>query len=135
MRTIQFPCNVFELGMAQRLEAGGDIVVIANHPFGGGGRIAESKALLRALTQDRSVPGALREKLGVVDDEVLADVVLNMITRDTGIQVVVPSMLRVEHVRANVAAMERSRFSAEELRWLREAIGKDRPPQGSEATL
>ncbi len=135
MRTIQFPCNVFELGMAGRLAGGGDVVAIANHPFGGGGRIAESKALLTAISQKQSAPGWLREKLGVVDDEVLADVVLNMIARDTGIRVVVPSMLRVDHVRANVAAMESSRFSAEELRWLREAIGKGRPPERSEVTL
>ncbi len=135
MRTIQFPCNVFELGMAGRMANRSDVVAIANHPFGGGGRIAESKALLRALSQDRSAPGALRERLRVVDDEVLADVVLNIITRDTGIQVVVPSMLRVDHVHANVAAIERSRFSAEELRWLREAIGETRPPQGREVTL
>lgn len=135
MRTIQFPCNIYDLGMAGRLVAGGEVVAIGNHPFGGGGRIAESKALLTALSQEQSAPGWVREKLRVVDDEALADVVLNMITRDTGIQVVVPSMLQVKHVRANVAAMEHSRFSSEELRWLREAVGKTRPPQGSEIAL
>ena len=133
MRTIQCPCNMFELGMVGRLASGGGVVAIASQPFGGGNKIVESKALLGTITQDRSAPGTLREKLRVVDDEVLADVVLNMITRDTGIQVVVPSMLRVDHVRANVAAVENSRFSAEELRWLREAIGETRLPQDSEA--
>jgi len=48
--------------------------------------------------------------------------VLNTITRDTGVQVVVPSMLRLDHLRANVAAMEHSRFSSDEIRWLRGAI-------------
>jgi aryl-alcohol dehydrogenase-like predicted oxidoreductase len=57
-----------------------------------------------------------------MDDAALADVVLNAITRDTGVQVVVPSMLRLDHLRANIAAMEYSRFSSEELRWLRAAI-------------
>jgi len=31
-------------------------------------------------------------------------------------------MLRLDHLRANIAAMERSRFSSEEIRWLRGAI-------------
>jgi aryl-alcohol dehydrogenase-like predicted oxidoreductase len=39
---------------------------------------------------------------------------------------VVASMLRLEHLRANVAAMERSRFSEEEIRWLRRAIAETR---------
>ena len=41
---------------------------------------------------------------------------------DTGVQVVVPSMLRLDHVRANVTAIKRSRFSSEEIQWLRVAI-------------
>lgn len=132
VRTIQFPCNVFDVGLAGRLTAGGtrtDVMAIANHPFGGGHRVAQSKALVVSLSQDSNAPASLREKLRVVDDAVLADAVLNMITRDTGIQVVVPSMFRLEHLRANVAAIEHSRFSSAELRWLREAIGNTRPPQ------
>jgi aryl-alcohol dehydrogenase-like predicted oxidoreductase len=57
-----------------------------------------------------------------LDDVVLADLVLNMITSGTGIKVVVPSMLRLEHLQANVAAMEHSRFTAEELAWLRRRL-------------
>jgi len=36
--------------------------------------------------------------------------------------VAVPSMLRLDHLRANVAAMQHSRFSSDEIRWLRQAI-------------
>ena len=127
LRTIQFPCNLFDFGLAGKLVAGGsDVVAIANHPFGGGNRIAASKALLTACAQDPNAPASLREKLRTVDDGVLADAVLNIITRDTGVQVVVPSMLRLDHLRANVAAIERSRFSSEELVWLRDAIGETR---------
>jgi aryl-alcohol dehydrogenase-like predicted oxidoreductase len=123
-RTVQFRCNVFNLGLAGRMEADSDVIAIANHPFGGGGNIAASKARLTALSEDANAPASMREKLRVVDDATLADAVLNVITRDTGVQVVVPSMLRVDHVRANVAAIEHSRFSSEELRWLRDAIAQ-----------
>ncbi len=68
----------------------------------------------------------LREKLCKVDDAVLADAVLNLVTRDTGIQVVVPSMLRLDHLRANVEAIEHTRFSSEELHWLRDTISETR---------
>lgn len=123
LRSVQFPCNLFDLGPALRLNTGGnDVVSIANHPFGGAAGIARSKALLTSPAQHPGMPASLREKLHAVDDAVLADVVLNLITRDTGVQVVVPSMLRLDHLRANIAAIERSRFSSEELQWLRNAI-------------
>ena len=94
-------------------------MAVANHPFGGAQRVTESKALLAALAKDEGTTQALREKLLVVDDAVLADMVLNAITDGTGIQVVIPSMMQAGHLRTNVAAMERSRFSSEELGWLR----------------
>jgi aryl-alcohol dehydrogenase-like predicted oxidoreductase len=123
LRSIQFPCNLFDLRLARTPAAdGNNIVAIANHPFGGPQRIAEGKALLASLAQDPQTPAALREKLRNVDDAVLADAVLNAITRDTSIQVVVPSMMRLDHLRANIAAIEHSRFSSEELHWLRQAI-------------
>jgi aryl-alcohol dehydrogenase-like predicted oxidoreductase len=123
LRSFQFPCNLFGLGIAERLKGwGSDVVAVANHPFGGVRRVAESKALLAALAKDDGTAVELREKLLVVDDAVLADVVLNAITDGTGIQVVIPSMMQVGHLRTNVAAMERSRFSSEELGWLRRAM-------------
>lgn len=136
MRTIQCPCNLFDLDLALKLTAdGGNVVAIANHPFGGGNRIAESKALLTSCAHDPNAPASIREKLSTVDNTVLADAVLNIITRDNGVQVVVPSMLRLDHLRANVVAMEHSRFSSEELRWLREAVGETRPPQDRRGEL
>jgi aryl-alcohol dehydrogenase-like predicted oxidoreductase len=123
LRSFQFPCNLFDPGIAERLRGcGSDVVAVANHPFGGVLRVAESKALLAALAKDDGTSPALREKLLMVDDAVLADVVLNGITGGTGIQVVIPSMMHLGHLRTNVAAMERSRFSAAELGWLRGAL-------------
>lgn len=123
LKTVQFPCNLFSLGGADRLAAAGsDLLAIANHPFGGAAGVARGKALLTSLAGAPETPSALREKLRPADDGALADLVLNAITRDTGIQIVVPSMLRLDHLRVNLAAIERSRFSSEELRWLRSAI-------------
>jgi aryl-alcohol dehydrogenase-like predicted oxidoreductase len=123
LRTVQFPCDLFNMRLADRSwEADRDILAIANHPFGGAAGIAAGKALLTRLASAPETPAMLREKLMPMNDAMLSDVVLNTITRDTGVQVVVPSMLRLDHLRANVAAMEHSRFSSDEIRWLRGAI-------------
>ncbi|MGA8937891.1 MAG: hypothetical protein WB439_01885, partial [Acidobacteriaceae bacterium] len=65
------------------------------------------------------------------DDALLADVVLNVITHETPVQVVVPSMLRLDHLRANVAAIESSRFSGDELHWLGAAISAPKTPKAT----
>jgi D-threo-aldose 1-dehydrogenase len=123
LRTVQFPCNLFDPGLAGQLgEFGSDVLAIANHPFGGPQRIAESRRMIQALAQEPATPESLRFKLRELDDALLADLVLNTITSSTGIKVVVPSMLRLEHLQANVAAIEHSRFTAEELQWLRRRL-------------
>jgi len=121
---LQFPCNLANLGRAQRVVArgGGDGRVIANHPFGGPGGVAAGRALLNSLASAAETPQAIREKLKPVDDALMADVVLNLVTSGLGVPMVVASMLNLEHLRANLAALWQSRFSAEELRWLREAV-------------
>ena len=130
LRSVQFPCNLFDLELARKISGqSSDVFTVANHPFGGGQRIAESKTLLTSLGLHQETPASLRDKLSAVEDAVLADIVLNLITRDTCVQVVVPSMLRLDHVRANVAAIEHSRFTSEELQWLREAIAEARTSQ------
>jgi aryl-alcohol dehydrogenase-like predicted oxidoreductase len=128
LQTVQFPSNLFSLSVLPHLSSAGTaLIAVANHPFGGASGIAIGKARLTSLASASETPVALREKLLPADDATLADVVLNAITRDTGVHIVVPSMLRLDHLRANVAAIERSRFSSEELHWLRSAITYSEP--------
>jgi aryl-alcohol dehydrogenase-like predicted oxidoreductase len=122
---VQFPSNVLHLaGLDRWRNDANETVRIANHPFGGAAGIAAGKAMLARLAAGPETSGVLREKLLPIDDAVLADVVLNAITRDTGVDVVVPSMLRLDHVRANVAAMRHSRFSTDEILWIRDAMAE-----------
>jgi aryl-alcohol dehydrogenase-like predicted oxidoreductase len=123
LKTFQFPCNVFDLGIAHSFAGSDrDTVAVANHPFGGVRRVAESKERLRAIATDDAAPPDLRDKLRVIDNAVLAEIVLNAITDGTGIQVVVPSMIQPEHLRTNVAAMEQNRFTSAELAWIRNRL-------------
>jgi aryl-alcohol dehydrogenase-like predicted oxidoreductase len=123
VHSFQFPCNLFDFSIADRVNGfGAGVVAIANQPFGGLTGVARSKAILTSLAADYATPQQLREKLGRIDDGTLADVALNAIVIGTGIQIVLPSMMAKHHLRTNVTAVEQSRFSAEELEWLRGAL-------------
>jgi aryl-alcohol dehydrogenase-like predicted oxidoreductase len=77
------------------------------------------------LVEKREVDPVLCEKLGALDDLVFADVVLNVILRDSGIHVVIPAMMKVEHIRANVQAVANSRFDSQEIAQIRQALGAE----------
>ena len=124
VKAVQFWCDGFGVGMQKTLRGyGGDVVAVGNHPFGGARGVLRCRERLAAMAWDARTPEVLREELRGGGDALLADVVLNVVARGTGAQVVVASMMQVEHVRANVAAMQRSRFGVEEIGWLRKAIG------------
>ncbi len=119
VNAVQFGCGVF----APEVRLADVVVGVGNHPFGGAAGVVRCREMLAAVARDERTPEVLREKLREGGDALLADVVLNVVAGGSGVQVVVASMMRVEHVRANVAAMERSRFEAEEIGWLRAAMG------------
>jgi aryl-alcohol dehydrogenase-like predicted oxidoreductase len=120
---MQFPCNVFDLSVAATIaQRSNDAVLVANHPFGGVARVRECAEILRGLSQKPELDAALREKLASKDSTLLGDVVLNSILLDTGIHVVIPAMMRVEHIRANVRAVTNSRFNAQEIAQIRQAL-------------
>ena len=124
LSAMQFPCNVFDLSMTQSVASSSPsgFGFAANHPFGGVGRAAETRESLGEIANSWETSAELREKLGSVDDSVLAEVVLNVITQGTGIQVVIPAMVRPDHLRANAQAVLHPRFSASEIQWLRNRL-------------
>lgn len=133
LSVLQFPCNIFDSSAAEFLEASRQIDssgltfgAIANHPFGGIARAQQSRLVLARVAAAPGLDPVLREKLGNVDDGVLADVVLNIIRSHRSIDAVVPAMMQLPHVAKNVAAITNSRFSSEEIGMLRELIGRAR---------
>jgi aryl-alcohol dehydrogenase-like predicted oxidoreductase len=124
LRAMQFPCNVFNISAAASFaqRSAGDYVWVANHPYGGVARVRRCREVLRILVEKQELDTVLCEKLGALEDTVFADVVLNVILRDSGVHVVVPAMMRVEHIRANVQAVARSRFDSWEIAQIRQAL-------------
>jgi aryl-alcohol dehydrogenase-like predicted oxidoreductase len=120
VKAVQVRCDGFEKRRLGRVDA--SAIVVGNHPFGGVSGAIRCRKFLQAMATDDRTPQVLREKLQGFDDAVLADVVLNVAASAGGIQVVVPSMTHVGHVSSNVAAMQRSRFDMEEIRWLRQTF-------------
>jgi aryl-alcohol dehydrogenase-like predicted oxidoreductase len=88
---------------------------MANHPFGGPVSAERLASTLAAVRRDANVPASLRDKLQGSLQEVTARVVFSDLFR-SGAHVIIPSMLHLEHLRANVAAMEAEPFSAQECR-------------------
>lgn len=124
LRAMQFPCNVFELSAAFGLvgrNASGALLV-ANHPFGGATRVQACRTILRQLAVQPDIDVGLREKLGTIDDHILADIVFACILRETGIHIVIPAMMQMDHVRANVRAISESRFSSADIRTIRASL-------------
>jgi aryl-alcohol dehydrogenase-like predicted oxidoreductase len=126
LRAMQFPCNVFDLSAAMGFAGKNQAcnVLMANHPFGGPARVQQCQAILRRLAGHREMDSTLKEKLRHVDDILLADVVFSSILRGTGIHVVIPAMMRVEHIRANARAVSESRFTLDEVEQIRAALLK-----------
>jgi len=91
------------------------LFLIANHPFGGEQRVARTRAVLAAMSTDETVPIELREKLCGGDWQMLLEAILGVILDGSGTHVLVFSMMRQDHLRANIRAIERSRFTSVDL--------------------
>ncbi len=124
LRTAQFAMDPGRLGFAAetRAAASSGMLLVANHPFGGPAGVTATRAAVERLRHTPGLDGALREKLAGDVGELLPEIVLNAILRGTGVSAVVPAMVRIEHLRANVRAVERCRFSEAELAVLRGAL-------------
>ena len=119
VETAQFALNVFNFGFARETRAVEGMFLVANHPFGGPAGVAVCEEKIAALLLDERVNEELREKLASAQ---MCEVVLNAILRGTGVGAVIPAMMQVKHLRANVKAVEECRFTDEELGILRGAL-------------
>lgn len=131
LRVLQFPCNIFDSSGPDLLEArmrtGSPPIsfgVIANHPFGGILRVRQGREILARIAAQPGLDPVLREKLGDVDEGVLADVVLNLVLSHPSINAVVPAMMQIPHLRKNIAAVNDSRFTPGEIHILEKWVGQ-----------
>ena len=123
LQAAQFPMNPFSMNLAsQTPDAAKSLILIANHPFGGAEGVTRCRTLIDRLRQDPTVPQNLREKLDARDEGLLPEFVLNSIIRDTGVSVVIPSMMKPAHLHSNMRAIEQCRFSSSELQLIRTSL-------------
>jgi aryl-alcohol dehydrogenase-like predicted oxidoreductase len=97
---------------------------MVNHPFGG---VTRGRAVLHALAvmgEDPWVASGLREKLRGDLRERLAEATFASLRETARADVIVPSMLHPEHVRANVAAIDSDLFSPAELAQVRARLAE-----------
>ncbi|HEV2447953.1 MAG TPA: aldo/keto reductase [Candidatus Sulfopaludibacter sp.] len=122
LRTAQFALNIFNLGLTRlTARAAEEMFLVANHPFGGLEGVSRSRAAIAQLRESAELPATLREKLDPGDERVLPELVLNSILSGTGVSVAIPAMMQRKHLKSNIEAVERCRFSAEELAIIRRA--------------
>jgi aryl-alcohol dehydrogenase-like predicted oxidoreductase len=126
LKALQIPVNLFNIHQmgADYRDLSGQRILVANLPFGGGAGITASRNRIREVAALRGIAPELARKLTVDDEGLLADVALNLILGDTGIHTVVPSMIRLPHLHANVNAIVNSRFSSEEIAYLRREFSR-----------
>lgn len=123
LHAAQFPMNPFSMHLAsQTLDAAKSLMLIANHPFGGAEGITRCRTLIDRLRQDPAVPRTLRQKLDARDEGLVPEFVLNSIICDTGVSVVIPSMMKPAHLHSNMRAIDECRFSPSELQLIRHSL-------------
>ena len=122
LTTAQFALNAASFGFVGETRQNGDLLLVANHPYGGPG--GSAGALVAGMAADAALPLALREKLAAADGQVLPEVMMGGILARTGVSAVVPAMVQVRHIESNVRALEECRFSEEELEMLRERLAE-----------
>jgi hypothetical protein len=90
-------------------------LLIGNHPFGSEQRVVRLASTLAAISTDETVPADLREKLRDADWQVLLEAIFGVVLNCIGAHALVFSMMREDHLRANVRAIESTRFTLADL--------------------
>jgi aryl-alcohol dehydrogenase-like predicted oxidoreductase len=99
-----------------------EMLLVGNHPFGSEERMGRFAAVLGSGGQDESVPSELREKLREGGDQVMLEALLGIGLKAAGLHTLVFSMMRREHLVANVRAVEKCRFSGAELKLIQDKL-------------
>jgi hypothetical protein len=103
---IQFPGNILGVGLDSPLQDSTNrFFIMLNHPFGGAEQAARLAMQIAAMANDPKLVPTLREKLQGDPRQKGAEIVFSELFRTTGAHVVVPSMLHLGNLRANVAAI------------------------------
>lgn len=122
--TAQFALNLSNIAFAEKTRVNGDLLLVANHPYGGPMGASGGRAMVSDLHGSADLPAELREKLDPADPQVLPELVLNCILNGTGVSAVIPAMMQVRHITSNVRAVESCRFTAQELDLLRASVAR-----------
>ena len=122
VRVAQMVANIDDLSAIDVASGVSAALVIAHHPFGGPTGVLQASRALAALADDPHLPAEVRVQLRQIDEVTLADVVFGVLLRDTEINAIVPSMTSLDHLRANVAAIDDSRFNDAAIAAIRERL-------------
>ena len=96
------------------------LFLVGNHPFGGANGVGALRAQVESLRTDPALPAELREKLVGGVSELMPEIVFGCILNGTGISAVTAAMMSLPNLQRNVRAVERCRFTAADLAFLRE---------------
>ena len=116
LSAMQFGANCFDpvaTGMGRLNQRAA--LLVGNHPFGGQQRVADVTVTLAAMSLDEAVSTALREKLRNPDWQLVLEAILGVGLSSLGVHAMVFSMMREDHLRANIRAIEGTYFTASEL--------------------
>jgi aryl-alcohol dehydrogenase-like predicted oxidoreductase len=121
LTAMQFPASLHDPNFMSKIAKvqNRGLIFVANHPFGGMEGITRVRSRLNELAESRSTPPELRTRLKAQDEQIVPEIILNLILADSGIQVVIPSMMKLSHLRANLNAVSNCRFTMGELAWIK----------------
>ncbi len=122
LTTAQFALNLTNIGFAAETRKNDDLLLVGNHVFGGPSGAAAGRQMLAALHVSTGLPADLREKLDPGDPQAFPEMVLNCLLRGTGLTSIVPAMMQIRHIQSNIRALEKCRFTDQEITLLRQHL-------------
>jgi hypothetical protein len=93
-----------------------EMLLIGNHPFGSEGRVGRFTSALTEAARDETLSSVLREKLREGGDRLVLEALLGIALKAAGLHALVFSMMRRDHLEANIRAVEDCRFTVAELK-------------------